>query len=71
MKLFFACPKTQESFATEKYTLQQDHRIRAGKDGEKELQGTVILDSGCPFCGQRHAYAVKDIGCPLETSKHE
>lgn len=71
MKLFFTCVKTQESFATEKYTLQQDHRILVDKHGGKELQGTVVLDTGCPFCGQRHEYAVKDIGCPLNSENDE
>jgi hypothetical protein len=37
----------------------------------KELQGTVSLKTACPFCGQKHQYAVKDVFCPLSRGNNE
>lgn len=65
MKLHFTCPETGESFATEKYSLKKGYRVLTDEHGEKILQGTLTLDSGCPFCGVKHEYKVKDVRCPL------
>lgn len=70
MKLYFTCPVRKKIFATEDYSLQQGHRIGTGKEGAKELQGIVILNSTCPYCGKKHNFDVKDIACPL-TKDHQ
>lgn len=71
MKLYFTCPKSGEQFATDSYTLQKDYRILAAENGGKTLQGSVVLDAGCPFCGEKHAYEAESIGCPLDDGKNE
>ena len=71
MKLYFTCPKTGESFATENYSLQKGYRVLTDKHGERVLQGMLTLDSGCPICGVKHGYKVKDVGCPMSEERDE
>lgn len=70
MKLYFTCPVKKATFASEDYSLQKGHRIVADGTGVKQLQGIVCLNSGCPLCGQKHQYDVKDVLCPLTGGKN-
>jgi len=70
MKLYFTCPKTQTTFSTDNYILDQGYRVVETKEGERSLEGTVHLGSDCPFCGERHQYDVKDIICPFSGGEH-
>ena len=71
MKLYFTCPKAKKTFSSDDYSLHQGHRIVEDEEGAKELQGTVSLNAGCPLCGQKHQYSVKDVICPLSRGKNE
>ena len=71
MKLYFTCSKTKETFSSNDYSLHQGHSIVENEEGVKELQGTVSLNAGCPLCGQKHQYSVKDVICPLSRGKNE
>lgn len=65
MKLYFTCPVEKTTFTSDDYSLLKGHHIIESETGEKELQGTVILNSACPLCGRKHQYEVKDVICPL------
>jgi hypothetical protein len=71
MKLYFTCPHAKATFASDGYSLHRDHCIVENEKGEKGLQGTVSLDAGCPYCGELHLYAVKDVLCPTSRGKNE
>lgn len=71
MKLFFTCPVEQEDFATEDYSLNEGHRVVEDEHGGKTLMGFVSLNSGCPLCGQKHLFEVKDVMCPLSRGENE
>jgi hypothetical protein len=71
MKLYFTCPIKKETFASGDYSLHPGHSIVTDDKGGKELQGTVSLNTACPFCGQKHQYAVKDVLCPLSRGTNE
>lgn len=64
MKLYFTCPETRATFASDDYSLHRGHCIVEDEEGGKELRGTVSLRSGCPLCGEQHRYEVKDVLCP-------
>lgn len=65
MKLYFKCPVKDEIFGSNDYFLHKDHRIVEVGEGDRQLAGMVSLNSGCPVCGQRHSYKVKDVMCSL------
>jgi hypothetical protein len=71
MKLFFKCPVNNGIFSSNQYSLNTGHHIVEDEAGMKELQGTVILQSACPFCGQKHEFQVKDVICPLSRGENE
>jgi hypothetical protein len=71
MKLYFTCPKAKADFASDDYSLQAGHRIVEDEHGDKKLMGIVSLNSGCPLCGQKHRYEVKDVMCPISGEKNE
>lgn len=71
MKLYFTCPNENAEFACDDYSLQKGHRIVEDEHGDKKLMGTVSLNSGCPLCGQKHRYEVKDVMCPVSRGENE
>ncbi|CAG35699.1 hypothetical protein [Desulfotalea psychrophila] len=71
MKLYFNCPKTGVCFSSSHYSLMKGYTIITTADGERQLQGEVVLKSPCPSCGEKHSYQIKDIMCPATRSRDE
>lgn len=65
MKLYFHCPVTDEIFGFEDYSLQSNYSVVEDDAGNRALRGRVVLNSGCPLCGEKHQYEAKDVICPL------
>jgi len=69
MNLYFKCPIKKEIFESCDYRLHEDHRVVEDAAGERRLEGSVILTSGCPLCGENHRYQVREILCSLDGKK--
>lgn len=65
MQLLFTCPRTQREFESDDYAIVQDQGVRTGPDGEKYWDAKVALNPACPFCGQKHRFAVSELSCPF------
>lgn len=71
MKLYFVCPVSDEVFGSADYSLLKDYNIVDSEGNQRELKGTVVLNSDCPSCGQKHQYGVKDVICPISRGENE
>ena len=65
MKFIFTCPRSGEPFETDAFSLKDNRGITTAPDGQKVLKATVVLDTPCPFCGERHRYRAEDLACPF------
>ncbi len=67
MKLYFTCPKENELFASEHYSLVDGFSVVDGE--ERKLDGMVQLDVPCPHCGELHLFKVEEVMCSYGKSE--
>ncbi len=61
MKLYFTCPKKNELFASEHYSLTDGFSVVEGE--QRKLEGMVQLHESCPHCGELHLFPVDKVMC--------
>jgi len=65
MNLYFQCPRTGGSFATDNYSLTDNQGVVTTDQGERILQAMVVVHLPCPHCREFHSYRVEELACPL------
>ena len=65
MNFVFICPETNAIFATEDFSLAENHGVQTDHNGGKVLHATVVLNSPCPYCQKIHRYRARDLACPF------
>ncbi|MBB5347040.1 hypothetical protein JWG42_06170 [Desulfoprunum benzoelyticum] len=68
MNFVFICPETNAIFATEDFSLAENHGVQTDHNGGKVLHATVVLNSPCPYCRKIHRYRAKDLACPFHAN---
>jgi predicted RNA-binding Zn-ribbon protein involved in translation (DUF1610 family) len=65
LPITFICPKTGQPFVTDQYDIRDNQGVVIDGQGNKTLEATVIPDTTCPLCGERHLYRAADLPCPF------
>ena len=65
MNFIFNCTESGEMFETDDFSLTENRGVVTTSDGRKVLKAVVVLNTPCPFCGQKHLYRAEDLSCPF------
>ena len=66
MKCIFSCTQNGRTFETDDFSVTDNRSMVTESDGQKILKATVLLNTPCPFCGERHEYRAEDLACPFD-----
>lgn len=70
MNLHFRCPVSNTLCTSPEYSLESGYVVTACENGERELQGKVLLPV-CPACGGKHRFDVTEVMCSLNATRKE
>ena len=68
MVLTFVCPNRSQVFQSAAYRIIDNKGVVADESGNKILDAKVALDDPCPYCGEKHVYAARELACPYSAS---
>lgn len=69
MKLIFVCPIHQKTFESAAFNLVGNKGVKLDDNGQKYLDARVNLADPCPYCGEMHSFAARDLACPFNGCK--
>ena len=65
MTFIFICPNYQKRFESNAFNLVQNKGVKVDENGQKYLDARVNLAGPCPYCGEMHSFAARDLACPF------
>jgi hypothetical protein len=69
MKFIFVCPIHQKVFESDAFNLTENKGVKVDAEGRKYLDAKVNLSGPCPYCGERHSFAARELACPFNRYK--